>query len=53
MGDENYCIHLDPKREMYMMMVLNLKTARDKCLPPVVDPHETGFKVGGMVLLKK
>ena len=32
MGDEKCKIHLDAMREIYMM-VLNLKTARDKCPP--------------------
>ena len=35
-----------------MMMVLNLKTARDVSIP-VYDPNRTDFKVGDMVLLKK
>ena len=35
-----------------MMTVLNLKTPRDKCPPPIKDPHKTNFKVGDMVLLK-
>ena len=33
-------------RKIYMMTVLNLKTARDKCPPPIIDPHKTDFKVG-------
>ena len=33
-GDENCCIHLDATRKIYILTVLNLKTARDKCLPP-------------------
>ena len=45
-------IHLDAMREVYMMAVLNLKTARDKCKPPINDQNKTDFKVGDMVLLK-
>ena len=46
-------IHLDAMREIYMMTVHNLKTARDKCPPPIKDHNETDFKVGDMVPLKK
>ena len=35
-----------------MLAVLNLQTARDKCLPPIKDPNKAEFKVGDMVLLK-
>ena len=33
MGDKRCKIQLDTMREMYMMAVLNLKIARDKCPP--------------------
>ena len=36
MGDEKCRIHLDTMREIYMMTVLNLKIARDKC-PPMLE----------------
>ena len=36
MGDENCHIHLDAMREIYIMTLLNLKTARDKCPPPIL-----------------
>ena len=52
MGDENCCIHLDSMRKIYMMTVLDLKTARDKCPPKTIDSHENDFKVEDMVLLK-
>ena len=39
-------------KEIYIMAVLNLKTARDKCLPPTRDPDKAKFKVGDMVLIK-
>ena len=52
MGDKNCCIHLDTMVEIYMITVLNLETTRDKWLPPIIDPYETDFKVGDMVLLK-
>ena len=35
-----------------MMTVLNLKTARDRYLPPINDPNKTDFKLGNMVLLE-
>ena len=50
MADDNCHIYLDVIREIYMMTILNLKTARDKCPPPIIDPHKTDFKVGDMVL---
>ena len=39
-------------REVYMMTVLSVKTARDKFPSPINDPDRTDFKVGDMVLLK-
>ena len=38
--------------EIYMMIVLNINPARDKCPSPITDSHKTDFKVGDMVLLK-
>ena len=51
MGDEKCKIHLDAMQEIYMVAVLNLKTAWDKNLPPIRDPSKTNFKIGHMVLL--
>ena len=34
MGNENCHIHLDAMREIYMITVFNLETARDKDHPP-------------------
>ena len=39
-------------REIYMMTVLSLKAARDKCLSTINDPHKSDSKVGDMNLLK-
>ena len=39
-------------QERYMMAVLNLKIARNKCPPHIKDPNKTEFKIGDMVLLK-
>ena len=39
-------------REIYMMVVPNLKIARDKCPPLTWTPDKTEFKGGDMVLLK-
>ena len=35
-----------------MMAVLNLKRARDKCLPLIQDPDKVEFKIRDIVLLK-
>ena len=35
-----------------MMIVLHLRTARDKYQPSIKDPPETDFKVADMALLK-
>ena len=35
-----------------MMAVLNLKTARDKFLPLILDQDKDQFRIGDMVLLK-
>ena len=49
MEDWECKIQLDTMRELYMMAVLNVKTARDKCCPPIWDPDMAEFKVGDMV----
>ena len=38
--------------EIYMMAILNLKTERDKCPPPIRDLDKTDFKIGDMVLVQ-
>ena len=35
-----------------MMAVLNIKTAIDKCPPPIQDQDNAEFKVGDMVVLE-
>ena len=52
MGTEKYRIHLDAMWGIYMMAILNLKIARDKCHPSIRHPDKTDFKVGEMVLIK-
>ena len=52
MGDEKWRLHLDALQEIYMMAILNLKTARDKCSPPIGDLGKTDFKIEYMVLVK-
>ena len=37
-------IHVDSMQLIYMMAVLNLKKARDKCPPPIRDLDKTDFK---------
>ena len=44
--------YLDIMREIYMMIVLNLKTARDECPPHIKEHDGIEFKVGDTVLLK-
>ena len=38
-------------REIYMIAVLNLKAARDKCTHPIIDPDKAKFKIEDMVLM--
>ena len=45
-------IHFDVMWEIFMMAILNLKTARDKYPLPIRDPDKTDFKIGDMVLIK-
>ena len=52
MVDEGFKIQLDAMREIYKMAVLNLKTARDKCHPPIQDPDNAELKIEDMILLK-
>ena len=41
MGGKKWCkINLDTMREIYMMAVINLKTDRDKSLPPQRPPQK-------------
>ena len=35
-----------------MMAILNLKTTRDKCHPPIRDLDKTDFKLQDMVLIE-
>ena len=51
MGGEGYKIFLDAMREIYMMAILYIQIARDKCPPPTQDPDKAEFKVGDMILL--
>ena len=43
MRDDKCRIHFDAMGDIYMMAVLNLKTARDKCSPPIKDPQRDMF----------
>ena len=51
MGNEKCSIHLDTVPEIYMLAMLNLEMARDKCRAPIKDPSKTNFKIGDRVLL--
>ena len=52
MGDEKCRIHLDAIWKIYIIAILNLQIARDKCLPPIIDLDKTDFKIGNMALIK-
>ena len=52
MGDEKCRIHLDAIWEVYMMAVINIKMARDKCPSLISDCDKTNFKIGDMVLIR-
>ena len=52
LGDKKCRIHLAAMTEIYMMTVLNLKIARDKCSHLINDPNKMDCKVADMVLLK-
>ena len=50
MGDEACIIQLDSMRDIYIMTLPNLKTARDKCSLPIRNQDKAEFKIGDMVL---
>ena len=39
MGDDECKIYLDTTREVYMLVVLNLKMPHDRYPPPMGNPH--------------
>ena len=45
LGDKKCRILLDAMREVDMMAALSLKTARDKCPPPINDPNIADIKL--------
>ena len=45
-------IHLNAKREVYMIAIFNLKTTRGNCQTSINDLNKTDFKVGDKMLLK-
>ena len=49
MGDNECKIHLDAIREVYMLMILNLKMSHDRHPPPMGNPHNEEPKIGDLV----
>ena len=51
--DDNECkIHLDAMKEVYMLVVLNLKMSHDRYPPPTGNPYNDEIKIGDLVLIK-
>ena len=44
MGDDECKIHLDAMREVYMLVVLNLKMSHDRYPPSTGNPYNTELK---------
>ena len=52
MGDDECKIHLETMREVYMLVVLNLKMSHDRYSPPIGNPHNDELKTGDLVLIE-
>ena len=52
MGDNECKIHLDVMREVYMLVMLNLKMSHNRYPPPMGDPCNKALKIGDLVLIK-
>ena len=52
MGDDECKTHLETMREVYMLVVLNLKMSHDRYPPPMGNPHNDELKIGDLVLIK-
>ena len=52
MGYDECKLHLDTMREVYMLMVLNLKMSHDRYPPPTGNSHNDELKIGDLVLIK-
>ena len=52
MANDECKIQLDAMREVYILVVLNLKVLRDRYLPPMGNPHNEELKLGDLVLIK-
>ena len=52
MGDDECKIHLDAMREVYMLVVLNLKMLHDRYPPPMGNLLNDELKKGDLVLIK-
>ena len=53
MGDDECKIHMDAMREVYMLVVLNLKMSHDPYPPLMGNPHNDKLKTGDLVLIKE
>ena len=51
-GDNECKIHLDEMREVYMLVILNLKMSSNRYPPPMGNPHKEGLKIGDLVPIK-
>ena len=52
MGNDECKIHLDAMREVYMLLVLNLKMSYDRYPPHMGNPHNEVLKIEDLVLIK-
>ena len=52
MGDDECKINLDAMREVYMLVVLNLKMSHDRYPSPMGNPHNEELKIGDLVLMR-
>ena len=52
MGDDEWEVHLDAMREVYMLVVVNLKMSHDRYPPPTGNPHNDELKIEDLVQIK-
>ena len=52
MGDDECKIHLDAMKEVYILVVLNLKMSCDRYPLPMGNPHNDELKIGDLLLIK-
>ena len=52
MGDNECKIHLDAKREVYMLVLLNLKMSNNRYPPPTGNHHNEELLIADLVLIR-